>query len=224
MLTNKEQKERKSRLAAVAGTILFHGLLLIALLVLAMRTPLPQPEETGVEVKMEIKDEGVNSGSTNILSGLPSTGTELITEKPNGEKRKKKNTHPGKHIGLTKEVSTNNNPDEARKPDGATSTPFGTYVTDKGIAIFYFLGKREAQMILKPEFNATGPGKIIVSINVNREGKVTYASAGAKGTTLYGSKIRIQAEREARKALFAADPSAQETQRGIISYVFAGPE
>ncbi|MFA5972608.1 MAG: hypothetical protein WC780_09675 [Lentimicrobiaceae bacterium] len=56
MLSNKEQKERKSKIAAVAGTILFHVAMLLTLLLLALRTPLPLPGEEGVEENLGYSD------------------------------------------------------------------------------------------------------------------------------------------------------------------------
>lgn len=50
MLTNKEQKERKSRIAAIAGTILFHALVVVSLILLALRTPSDSSDEGGVDV------------------------------------------------------------------------------------------------------------------------------------------------------------------------------
>ncbi len=45
----------------VTGTIIFHALLILALLFLALRTPLPLPEEQGVEVNLGYTDEGTGA-------------------------------------------------------------------------------------------------------------------------------------------------------------------
>ena len=50
MLTNNEQKERKSRIAAIAGTILFHALVVVSLILLALRSPSDSSDEGGVDV------------------------------------------------------------------------------------------------------------------------------------------------------------------------------
>lgn len=47
-----ETTNGKDRYKGILGTVLFHGILLAAFLFLGLRTPLPLPEEEGVEVRM----------------------------------------------------------------------------------------------------------------------------------------------------------------------------
>ncbi len=54
-------KLNKDNWKALTGTILFHGLLLLALMFLALRTPLPLPAEQGVEIKLGTTNTGVGS-------------------------------------------------------------------------------------------------------------------------------------------------------------------
>lgn len=49
----------KDKLKGIAGTIVFHALLLLVLVFMALRTPLPLPEEAGVEVNLGYSDEGM---------------------------------------------------------------------------------------------------------------------------------------------------------------------
>ena len=90
----------------------------------------------------------------------------------------------------------------------------------KGNGISFDLGGRGARSLPKPTYNSPEQGKIVVSIKVNRQGQVTYASAGAKGTTISEINLRQQAENAARKTVFAPDADAPEEQRGTITYVF----
>jgi len=53
-------QEIKDKLKAWFGTILFHALLLLALFFLALRTPLPLPDEEGVEVNLGYSPVGQN--------------------------------------------------------------------------------------------------------------------------------------------------------------------
>jgi len=46
------QAQRKDKMKAMLGTILFHALLILALFFMALKTPLPLPDEEGVEVNM----------------------------------------------------------------------------------------------------------------------------------------------------------------------------
>jgi TonB family protein len=47
------------KLKGIAGTIVFHALLLVVLIFMALRTPLPLPDEAGVEVNLGYSDEGM---------------------------------------------------------------------------------------------------------------------------------------------------------------------
>lgn len=48
----------KDKIRGLAGTIIFHVLLLLAILMMALKTPLPLPGEEGVEVDLGYYDEG----------------------------------------------------------------------------------------------------------------------------------------------------------------------
>ena len=89
-----------------------------------------------------------------------------------------------------------------------------------GSGISYDLGGRGARSLPKPTYNSPEQGKIVVSIIVNRQGQVTSASAGAKGTTISEINLRQQAENTARKTVFEPNADAPEEQRGTITYVF----
>ena len=56
----------KDKSKALAGTILFHALLLILLLFLALRTPLPLPGEQGVEVRFGNSRAGFGQKATKV--------------------------------------------------------------------------------------------------------------------------------------------------------------
>ncbi len=72
-------KPDKDKTKALIGTLLFHGLLVIALLFLALRTPLPLPGEQGVEVSLG-----------NAATGLGKTASTLPKKTP----KTKKLSHP----------------------------------------------------------------------------------------------------------------------------------
>jgi protein TonB len=253
MLSNNEQNERKSRIAALAGTILFHALILVVLLILAFHTYNPLPSEEGVEVNLDYaylfkgdpKPE-VTESVTGIASIQKNTDessyTESAQETPVNQKKKTVKPTPQKS-----RISIIETPEEYtiihRKPNTDKITkistvgnqvinekqsiqpkPNGTSLaTDNaGIVniISYDLGGRGARILPKPTFNSSEEGKIVVSVKVNIEGKVTYASAGAKGTTISEINLLQQAESAARKTIFAPDPDAPDEQRGTITYKF----
>lgn len=53
-------QELKDKVKAGFGTILFHAMLLLALFFMALKTPLPLPEEEGVEVDLGFSEVGQN--------------------------------------------------------------------------------------------------------------------------------------------------------------------
>jgi len=262
MQSAQEQKEKKSRIAAIAGTILFHGLVLLSLLLLALRTPLPLPGEEGVEVNLGYSDQGMGDMQPEVPAEAPSAvpspdkpsdDDQLVTEKteeaPVIEKVKKKTektnptpiTKPTPVVEKPKEPTVNQKalypgkstkttqggnqgitgqPGDQGNPNGTPGSPNYEGTGGKGNGISYDLGGRGARNLPKPVYNSPEQGKIVVSIKVNRAGQVTYASAGAKGTTISEINLRQQAESAARKTQFAADDAAPEEQRGTITYVF----
>lgn len=257
MQSAQEQKEKKSRIAAIAGTIVFHALLFLALLLLALRTPLPLPGEEGVEVNLGYSDEGMGDIQPEIPAEAPSASapsqsadndlvvtekseeapaidkvtkntTKTITkptpavEKPKEPTVNQKALYPGKSTKTNEggNQGITGNPGDQGNPNGTPGSPNYDGTGGKGNGISYDLGGRGARSLPKPAYNSPEQGKIVVSIKVNRQGQVTYASAGAKGTTISEINLRQQAESAARKTLFAADPDAPEEQRGTITYVF----
>jgi outer membrane biosynthesis protein TonB len=89
-----------------------------------------------------------------------------------------------------------------------------------GNGVSYDLGGRKAASLQKPLYNSDDQGVVVVSIKVNKLGKVTYASAGAKGTTISELGLRKQAENAALHTVFSPDENAPDEQRGTITYKF----
>lgn len=260
MLSNNEEKERKSRIAAIAGTVLFHAIMLAVLLLLAFHTPLPLPGEEGVEVNLGYSDDGMGNIQPEVPDQAPKAApkqsqnnpdeqlvTENTEEAPAIDKNKKKSVKPAPVVkptpvvekpkvptvnqkamypGKSTKTAAGGNegitgkPGDQGNPNGIAGSPNYTGNGGKGNGISFDLGGRGSRSLPKPTYNSPEQGKIVVSIKVNREGKVTYASAGAKGTTISEINLRQQAESAARKTLFAADADAPEEQRGTITYVF----
>jgi outer membrane biosynthesis protein TonB len=263
MLSNNEQKERKSRIAAIVGTLLFHALMLVVLLLLAFHTPLPLPGEEGVEVNLGYSDEGMGDIQPDEPALAPNTAPppaktkaddQVVTEnteeapaivkvnkkaeKPSPTPVKKtapvaeppkeptvnqKAMYPGKS---TKTVAggnqgTTGKPGDQGKPDGTPGSPNYDGTGGKGNGSSFDLGGRGTRGgLVPPVYNSPEQGRIVVSIKVNREGKVTYAVAINKGSTITEINLRQQAEIAARKTLFQSDANAPEEQRGTITYVF----
>jgi periplasmic protein TonB len=81
MLSNNEQNEQKSRIAALTGTLLFHALILVGLILLAFRTDFPLPAEEGVEVNFDysgLEIDNLNNDSIQLAHKV-----ELIADHQN---------------------------------------------------------------------------------------------------------------------------------------------
>ncbi|MFH1119595.1 MAG: energy transducer TonB [Bacteroidota bacterium] len=82
-------KTDRDNIKGLAGTIIFHGLLLIGLLLMALKTPLPLPTESGVEVNLGNSDDGMGDvRPEQLAAGSPETSApsqatareEVVTE------------------------------------------------------------------------------------------------------------------------------------------------
>ena len=56
-----DNNEKKDKSIAIAGTIVFHALVVLVLFLMAFRTPLPLPGEEGVEVDLGMMDQGMGN-------------------------------------------------------------------------------------------------------------------------------------------------------------------
>ena len=259
--TAEQQRDKRSKIAAILGTLVFHVLLVVALLFMAFRTPLPLPGEEGVEVNLGYSDEGMGDIQPEEAALLPNTApsqptptaddeavTENNEETPSVEKINNKKakdnpkpivTKPQPEVpkqptvnqnalykGKSSQTKTGGSQGITGKP-GDQGNPNGTPGSNnyqggggKGNGISYDLGGRGATSLPKPVYNSPEQGFIVVSIKVDRQGNVTYASAGAKGTTITEIGLRQQAEIAAKKTKFVPNPDAPEEQRGTITYKF----
>jgi len=80
----------RDNIKGLAGTIIFHALLFLGLLLMALKTPLPLPQESGVEVNIGNSDDGMGDVQPEQLAaGSPETPRpssasakeEVVTEK-----------------------------------------------------------------------------------------------------------------------------------------------
>ena len=71
----------------------------------------------------------------------------------------------------------------------------------------------------RPVYNVQDQGVVVVEITVDRDGNVTKAISGARGTTTLNKTLLDAAERAARQTKFSRNPNVVE-QTGTISYTF----
>lgn len=264
----KEKKENR-KIIAIAGTLFFHGILVLILLLFALKTPLPLPAEQGVEVNLGNSDDGAGIEQPQQIQNRKPAPTSPPKTEPGSKASKqekiltednpdnpaipdsKKKTKPKTEKPKTETKSETKpqpsepkvNPDALYKPSsnstssgqnqGITGKPGdqgkinGTPQSDNytgsggtGGGISYDLGGRGAMSLPKPSYDSKEQGKVVVTIWVDREGKVIEAREGAKGTTISDSHLRKIAREAALKARFKSDPDAPEKQTGTITYNF----
>lgn len=100
---------------------------------------------------------------------------------------------------------------DSKKPEG---------VAGMGEGISFNLEGRGSIHLPKPAYESLEQGKVVVKIWVNKQGKVTRALPGVKGTTITDQRLRDLARDAALKAVFTPDPNASDIQVGTITYNF----
>lgn len=85
----------------------------------------------------------------------------------------------------------------------------------------YNLGNRKPLSRPKPDYICNEEGLVVVSIEVDRSGRVIKAKAGAKGTTTSATCLWTQAESAAKKTTWNPDSNAPSKQLGTIKYRFS---
>ncbi|MFA5780701.1 MAG: energy transducer TonB [Bacteroidales bacterium] len=97
----------------------------------------------------------------------------------------------------------------------------GTGVGDgNGPGTSFDLKDRKSIYLPKPAYNSDEQGKVVVTITVDKTGKVAKAVAGAKGTTITDKTLWKQSEQAAYKAKFSSKTDAAIEQKGTITYIF----
>lgn len=86
--------------------------------------------------------------------------------------------------------------------------------------IDFSLAGRNPVSIPKPDYDAQVSGTIVVSIRVDRDGKVISAQPGVRGTNILDETLLEAARKAALKARFNSNSDAAFTQAGTITYHF----
>ncbi len=87
-------------------------------------------------------------------------------------------------------------------------------------SVEYSLPNRTARPIFKPDCSLDKSGVIVVQITVDKNGNVTEALPGIKGTTISNEECWEEAKNISLKAKFNKDEDAPAFQQGTISYKF----
>jgi TonB family protein len=108
-------------------------------------------------------------------------------------------------------------------PEGSVNAGKNTTGGGQGSGISFSLeGRNVIGTLAKPEYNINDYGTVVVQITVNKEGIVTSAVPGAKGSTTMDSRLLEAAKKAAMQARFnkVTSPDAATYQRGTITYHF----
>ncbi len=152
---------------------------------------------------------------------------ETDETEPKEEKTKQPEVNPkALYKGPTKKDGTGKSEGET-KESGNQGSPLGDSESDnyegkggEGEGVEYDLGGRGAKHLPKPTYTSEEQGKVVVTIWVDRRGKVVKAISGVKGTTIADLQLRKVAKEAALGAKFNSDPEAPEIQKGTITYNF----
>ncbi len=253
-------EEKRFKTTGVIGTVIFHALLLVALLFLALKTPLPLPGEEGVEVSLGDAITGSGLTQPEKLKPIQQVQPEItkpepkeiiqqeVEEAPALEEEKPEETKVEEEVveeeiieEVKEEPKVNPNalytphkkdedesgnqgngidPADQGKESGSPDSKKPDGISGMGDGVSFDLEGRGSIHLPKPAYESMEQGKVVVTIWVDKQGKVTRALEGAKGTTISDLTLHRLARDAALKAVFTPDPNAPETQKGTITYNF----
>jgi colicin import membrane protein len=102
-------------------------------------------------------------------------------------------------------------PESTHRTGGDTGSPDG---------ISYSLAGRNPLSLPLPAYTQQVEGVVVVEVTVNRNGDVTNAIPGVRGSTTMNEHLLNNARRAAERAKFNVRPDAAAFQKGTITYHF----
>ncbi|MGF1584347.1 MAG: hypothetical protein ACFCUM_03425 [Bacteroidales bacterium] len=159
-------------------------------------TPAPVVEETVVEEKAEVVPERTPNPNA-LFPGRTASGDPGSNE---GE-----TTGPGNQGRVTGSA------DSPHRMGGDTGSPDG---------ISYSLDGRNPLSLPLPAYTHQVEGIVVVEVTVNRNGEVTNALPGVRGSTIQNINLLNAAQRAAERARFNISSDSPTFQKGTITYHF----
>ncbi len=155
----------------------------------------------------ERKINEINSRTRNAFDNSGSGGGEKGSD--TGESQGV--TYPGGNQG-----TPTGSPNSSRYGEGGSGS--GT----QGSGISYDLSGRTSLSLPKPEYPGINEdGTVVVRITVDKNGNVTKAEAGVRGSNTMNAQLLQAAEKAAMRAKFNIDTDAPALQTGTITYIFS---
>jgi colicin import membrane protein len=90
---------------------------------------------------------------------------------------------------------------------------------NQGSGVSFSLAGRSARSLPKPNYPSNDEGVVVVNVTVDRNGNVTAAEPGVRGTTIMNRQFWNEAQQAALKAKFSVNENAP-VQQGTITYRF----
>ena len=196
-----------------------------------------QPEEVVEELQKSIESaEEVNTPEvietfTQTLEDAPAIKIEENPKKENPIEKVEEMKEPQPQVNIKalypgkKESPSKSEGETIIKRDQGSQDgdPNASAQTGGGIGtngIAFNLGGRTVSELKKPIYENQTQGTVVVTIRVNRYGKVINATPGAKGSTTTNGYLYARAKEAALQTTFDAKPNAPEIQIGTIVYNF----
>ena len=182
-------------------------------------------EETVEDIPEEIKNDEVLSQTDKDAPTIqkPKEDAEPTPKKPSKNTLEafdnllKGDTSDGKPTGDGDAAQEGVKGD--KNGDPASTKYYGN--TGKSGDSNYNLAGREALLKPKEQPNCEEEGIVVVSIEVDKKGKVVRAVSGVKGTTNSANCLLKPAREAALKTTWNADPNSPSKQKGTIIYKFS---
>ena len=234
-MANSKKHNRKG----LYGTLLFHGLLMLSFMFMGLTYTIPPPPEEGITINFGFDDfgngdiqpeevveelqESVESLEEVNTPEVIETNTQTSVDAPAikaEEKPKIRDYYTGKQPNvINSEGETIVNGDKGSKDgDPNITANSGGGIDTSGIA--FNLNGRTVAILKKPIYKSQIQGTVVVTIRVNRYGKVINASPGAKGSTTTNGYLYAKAKEAALQTTFDANLDGPAEQIGTISYDF----
>jgi len=185
-------------------------------------TPIPTPTQQTADKVVATQDMDDAPAVTKAEKPLKTTAVETTTEKKNSTptvntnalyKGKKNNaTGSGDGTGST----PGNRGSELGDPLASNYGEGGSGFGDAMIS----LANRRFTVAPKIDDNGQQRGRVAVEFKVDKNGVITYARSGAKGTTISDGTLWSKCERAVRGARLNQIANAPDSQTGVIIFNF----
>lgn len=242
--------ENGNRQRAITGTVIFHVIVAVLLILFAFRTPLPLPEEMGVlidfggggqgggqnGINTDMSESSVSTENVNIMN--PQTAEENVALQTEQSFTVNKQTQTQTVVknepvvdprivdfwksnkSSTSQGSGSGNGTGDGPGKGPGSGKGSGPGKGDGSGPNFSLHGRSAKYIPVPDYTEQDQGKVVVDVWVDKNGNVTKAIAGSKGTTTSNPSLWRKAQQAALSAKFSVSSDAPEEQKGTITYNF----